>query len=84
MIRVTRTIVLDDREINERFVRAADPGGQNVNKVTTAVELRVDIPRSSLAARCERAADCTRRKACDDGWSGRSGEPGAPFTSAES
>jgi ribosome-associated protein len=48
MIRVTDTIVLDDREINERFVRATGPGGQNVNKVATAVELRVDIPRSSL------------------------------------
>lgn len=48
MIRVTDTIVLDDREVNERFVRAAGPGGQNVNKVATAVELRVDIPTSSL------------------------------------
>ena len=50
MIAVTRTIALEDREIDERFVRASGPGGQNVNKVATAVELRFDIGRSSLPA----------------------------------
>ena len=49
MIQVTDTIVLDDHEVDERFVRAAGPGGQNVNKVATAVELRFDVGRSSLA-----------------------------------
>jgi ribosome-associated protein len=50
MIRVTDTIGIDDREIDERFVRASGPGGQNVNKVATAVELRFDVGASSLPA----------------------------------
>ena len=48
MLRVTDAIVVQDRELEEQFVRASGPGGQNVNKVTTAVELRFDIGRSSL------------------------------------
>jgi ribosome-associated protein len=48
VIRITDAIVLDDREIDERFVRASGPGGQNVNKVSTAVELRFDVDASSL------------------------------------
>jgi ribosome-associated protein len=47
-IRVTDDVVVSDREIDERFVRASGPGGQNVNKVSTAVELRFDIGRSAL------------------------------------
>ncbi len=48
MIQVTRTVALDERDLDERFVRASGPGGQNVNKVATAVELRFDVSRSSL------------------------------------
>ncbi len=48
MIRVTDDIVLADREIQERFVRAVGSRGQNVRKEATAVELRFDIAGSSL------------------------------------
>jgi ribosome-associated protein len=48
MIRVTDAIELDEREVDERFVRASGPGGQNVNKVSTAVELRFNVAASSL------------------------------------
>jgi len=41
---------IDDLEVDERFVRASGPGGQNVNKVATAVQLRVNIASSSLPA----------------------------------
>ena len=51
MIRITDTIAIDDREIDERFVRASGPGGQNVNKVSTAVELRFDVRASSLPSK---------------------------------
>ena len=46
MIRVTDTISIDEEEIEESFVRSSGPGGQNVNKLSTAVQLRFDVRRS--------------------------------------
>jgi ribosome-associated protein len=46
MIRITDTISIDESELKESFVRASGPGGQNVNKLSTAVQLRFDVRRS--------------------------------------
>ena len=48
MIAVDDNIVIDEREIEEHFIRASGPGGQNVNKLSTAVQLRFDVRHSSL------------------------------------
>jgi ribosome-associated protein len=46
MITVTQSITLDESELEEHFIRASGPGGQNINKVATAVQLRFDVRRS--------------------------------------
>jgi ribosome-associated protein len=61
MLRVTAHIDIDEREIDEQFVRASGPGGQNVNKLSTAVQLRFDVRHSpslpgDVRARLERLA----------------------------
>ena len=46
MIRITDTINIDEAEVHESFVRSSGPGGQNVNKLSTAVQLRFDVRHS--------------------------------------
>jgi ribosome-associated protein len=59
MIRVNAQISIDEREIEESFVRASGPGGQNVNKLATAVQLRFDV-RGSLSLSAETRARLER------------------------
>ncbi len=61
MLRITDTLAIEDWELTESFMRSSGPGGQNVNKVSTAVELRFEADRSphlspSVKARLKRLA----------------------------
>ena len=61
MIRITASISIGEGELEEHFIRASGPGGQNVNKLASAVELRFDVRRSKslpddVRARLERLA----------------------------
>jgi ribosome-associated protein len=68
LIRITDSIAIDEREIDERFVRASGPGGQNVNKVATAVELRFNVAASSLPPDVrQRLIDLAGRRLTSDG-----------------
>ena len=49
MIRISDSFFIDERDIKETFMRASGPGGQNVNKVSTAVELRYDVTNSGIS-----------------------------------
>lgn len=49
MLRITRDITIDEKDLDITFVRASGPGGQNVNKLSTAAQLRFDVSRVPLA-----------------------------------
>lgn len=68
MIEITPTIQLDERELEFSFVRSSGPGGQNVNKVATAVQLRFAIPPSSLPEEVKaRLIDLAGKRVTQDG-----------------
>jgi ribosome-associated protein len=69
MLKITDDISIDERELQERFVRASGPGGQNVNKVSTAVELRFDVGSTSSLPEGVRSRLCrlAGRRLSDDG-----------------
>ena len=71
-IQITPAIAIDERELEEHFVRASGHGGQNVNKVSTAVELRFDVlgsPSLPEGVRARLARLAGRRDPSDEGAS---------------
>jgi ribosome-associated protein len=69
MIRITAEIAIDERELEERFIRAPGPGGQNVNKVATAVQLRFNASASPVLGEAvrRRLAQLAGRRMTKDG-----------------
>ncbi len=68
MLRITDAIAIDERELEERFVRAMGKDGQNANRAATAVELRLDLATSSLPADVrERLIELAGRHVTHDG-----------------
>ena len=68
MLRITDTVSIPERELEFTQIRATGPGGQHVNKVATAVQLRFDIGRSSLPGTCKhRLLALNDRRITEDG-----------------